>query len=165
MEALEKTIKDNFSYVWKLYYEMQIPTLLNYREVFGDLESWHIFGVCMVNQHLDLQKMSNKKERFEFINSLDSKMIKGINAMSISDITSIPRATVVRKLKQMVKQNKLTIDSKKYYKACNKFTRKLIPYQSNTFDHLAKFATSIYNISILGKKEDTFEVPFYLKEF
>ena len=165
-ETLEKTIKDNFSYVWKLYYEMQIPTLLSYRELFGDLESWHIFGVCMVNQHLDLQKInSNKKERIEFINSLDSKMVKGINAMSISDISNIPRATVVRKLQKMVKQNKLTIDAKKHYKACNKFTRKLIPYQSNTFDHLAKFATSIYNISILGKKEDTYEVPFYLKEF
>ena len=35
------------------------------------------------------------------------KIIRGVNASSISDITSIPRATVIRKLKWLVKQNVL----------------------------------------------------------
>ena len=40
--------------------------------------------------------------------------MQGVNAMSISDITGIPRATVVRKLKVLVKNNILSIDDKKH---------------------------------------------------
>ena len=38
---------------------------------------------------------------------------RGINAMSLSDITGIPRPTVVRKLKYLVKNNYITINEKK----------------------------------------------------
>ena len=38
---------------------------------------------------------------------------RGVNAMSISEITSIPRPTVVRKLKYLIKNNYLTINEKK----------------------------------------------------
>ena len=51
-------------------------------------------------------------KRSVFIKSLFSNDMQGINAMSISDITGIPRATVVRKLKRMVKLRSLKIDSK-----------------------------------------------------
>ena len=37
----------------------------------------------------------------------DVKIIRGVNASSISDITSIPRATVIRKLKWLVKKDVL----------------------------------------------------------
>ena len=33
------------------------------------------------------------------------RILQGVNASSISDITAIPRATVIRKLKWLVKQN------------------------------------------------------------
>ena len=39
----------------------------------------------------------------------------GINAFSISDITGIPRATVVRKLEFLIKNKFLNIDKKKLY--------------------------------------------------
>jgi hypothetical protein len=37
----------------------------------------------------------------------------GVNAMSLSDITGIPRPTVVRKLNYLIKNNFLHIDEKK----------------------------------------------------
>ena len=37
----------------------------------------------------------------------------GVNAMSLSDITGIPRPTVVRKLKYLIKNNFLHINEKK----------------------------------------------------
>ena len=37
----------------------------------------------------------------------------GVNAMSLSDITGIPRPTVVRKLKYLVKNNFLVMNEKK----------------------------------------------------
>ena len=38
---------------------------------------------------------------------------KGVNAMSLSEITGIPRPTVVRKLKYLTKNNYITINKKK----------------------------------------------------
>jgi len=50
-EKLEKIIKNNFSYVWKIYYELQFPMMLSYKKVFGHIESFAIYGLCVVNQH------------------------------------------------------------------------------------------------------------------
>ena len=55
-EDLEKILKKEFSYIWKLYYEFQIPMMLGYKDFFGDIESFHIWGTCVVNQHLFTQR-------------------------------------------------------------------------------------------------------------
>ena len=39
----------------------------------------------------------------------------GINAMSISELTGIPRATVVRKLNSLLKKKFVSVDEKKLY--------------------------------------------------
>ena len=39
--------------------------------------------------------------------------LRGVNAMSLSDITGIPRPTVVRKLKWLINKKFLTINDKK----------------------------------------------------
>ena len=105
---LEKIIKDNFSYIWKIYYEFQIPTIISYKKVFRDIETFHIFSVCLLNQFLFSQKKNSPvMARAEFFKDMVlSNEIPGINAMSISEITGIPRATVVRKLKTLVIQKK-----------------------------------------------------------
>ena len=150
-EHLEKVIKANFTHVWKIYYEFQIPMLLNYKKIFGDIETFHVFGTCIVNQHSHAQKLyKNKMTKAEFIKSTYSdKQVRGVSAMSISDITGIPRATVVRKLKKLLKQNFLTIDNKKHYKLTGNFIKKLIPLQSVVLGQLANFSTKIYNLTIL----------------
>ena len=45
-ESLAKTCKEYFSFIWQLYYEMQMPMLLGFKKVFGDLESFHVNGIC-----------------------------------------------------------------------------------------------------------------------
>ena len=42
---------------------------------------------------------------------------RGVNAMSLSDITGIPRPTVVRKLKNLKNQNMIQINDKKLISA------------------------------------------------
>ena len=161
-EKLEIIIKDNFSYVWKLYYELQIPMLINYKKVFQDLETFHIFGTCVVNQHLYAKNISTDYvERDNFIKSTYSaKMMRGINAMSISDITGIPRATVIRKLRKLVKEKILTIDNKKHYRLTGNIVKKLKPLQKSILVQLANFSTKIFN-SYLVKKEEEYKVPLY----
>ena len=151
-----RVAKDNFSFVWKLYYEMQMPMLLMFKKIHGDLETAHVHGVCLGNQALNAQKIDTSAmskaiylEKFFFGNKQE---FTGINAMSISDITGIPRGTVIRKLNILVKEKFLTIDSKKHY-STNKgiHQKKLLKVQNNTFINLSKFAERIYNLSLIRK--------------
>jgi len=150
-DKIKKTIEKNFSYAWKLYYELQIPMLIVYKDIFGDMETFHIFGTCVVNQHL-FSKKNNKNEmnRVAFIKSIyiNNKML-GVSAMSISDITGIPRATVVRKLRKLVKNNYLSIDSKKHYRLTGVNDKKLFLLQGIVLERLAKFSSKVFNLAIL----------------
>ncbi|MDB4279891.1 hypothetical protein N9862_00575 [bacterium] len=151
-DKLEKIIKFNFSYVWKIYYELQLPMMLSYKKVFGDLESFAIYGACVVNQHYlkSKKKNINKKKRHEFIiNSYSDRNLQGLNAMSISDITGIPRATVVRKLKKLLELKILTINNKKHYNLTGTLLKTLMPLQDTVLRRLADFSTKIYNLAIL----------------
>ena len=144
----QDVILNNFSYIWNKYYEIQIPMLLSYKQLFGDLETFHIWGTCINNSFHRSSKVTLKKGKLEFINTLFDEKAQGINAMSVSDITGIPRATVVRKLKKLIKLKCLYIDEKKHYKMYSNFTKKLIPTQNNVLRHLAVFSAIIYNLTL-----------------
>ena len=154
-KELELVIKDNFSYVWKIYYEIQIPSITNYKKIFKDVESFHIFGLCVANEHLFAKKVSEDyMDRDEFIKSFfTANKMQGINAMSISEITGIPRATVIRKLQILVKRKILKINEKKHYKLIDKFTYKLKPLQKNVLVNLSDFSAKIFNLVLLGKQD------------
>jgi len=153
-EKIEIIIKKNFSYIWKIYYELQIPMMINYKKIFNDLETFHIFGTCIVNQHLYARKLSvDYMNRESFLKSIyTAPTMQGLNAMSISDITGIPRATVIRKLQKLVKKKNLTIDVKKQYRMTKNITKELKPIQQNVFIKLANFSAKIYNLAIVNKK-------------
>ena len=148
-----RAAKDNFSFVWKLYYDMQMPMLLMYKKIHGDLETAHIHGVCLSNQALNAQKIDTsvmskaiylKKYFFG-----DKQEFTGINAMSISDISGIPRGTVIRKLNRLVKEKFLTIDSKKHYSSTGVYRKEILEVQKNTLNNLSKFSSRIYNLSLM----------------
>ena len=151
-ENLIETSKEYFSFVWKLYYEMQMPMLLGFKKVYGDLESFHIHGICVSNHALNSKKNDNSEMSKEFYLEKyffsDSKDSSGINAMSISDITGIPRATVIRKLNRLIKEGFLKIDSKKHYSSTGVNKKQILDIQKNTFNNLSKFAARIYNLTL-----------------
>ena len=152
-ESLAKICKEYFSFIWQLYYEMQMPMLLGFKKVFGDLESFHINAVCVINQALNSKKNDNSEMSKEFYLEkyffADQKDAVGINAMSISEITGIPRATVIRKLNKLIKENFLKIDSKKHYSSAGVHANKLLDVQKNTFNNLSKFTARIYNLCLI----------------
>jgi len=155
---IENIIKKNFSYVWKIYYEMQIPMLLEWKKVFNDFDTWHVWAACGVNISLDLLSLNDrkKKNRDQFLNEIffsNNSKIQGSNAMSLSDITGIPRATVVRKLNNLVKLNYLTIDKKKLYRLSGDHSHKIKVTQKNTIEQLTNFATTIYNLMLIDNKK------------
>jgi len=151
-EEITKIIKEYFSHVWKLYYDMQIPMLLNNKKMHGDLETFHVWGVCIVNQVINSNRNDNSRmskeyylDKFIFQGQEDSK---GVNAMSISDISGIPRATVIRKLNSLVKNNFLKMDKKKLYVSTGFHKKNKINIQNENFINLSKFASNIYNLNI-----------------
>jgi len=152
---LELIIKHNFSYIWKIYYEMQIPMVISFKKIFKDIETFHIFGICVVNQHLYAKKISDTyMNREKFIKTtLAWSENQGINAMSISDITGIPRATVIRKLKILVKNESLTIDDNKHYRLTGNYLKKNFPAQKEVLFKLANFAAQVFNLKLLEKKK------------
>ena len=151
-ENIMKISKEYFSFVWKLYYEMQMPMLLAYKKIYGDLESFHVHAICLTNHALNSKKNNNSEMSKEFYLEKyffsDHKEFSGINAMSISDITGIPRATVIRKLNKLVKEKFLKIDIKKHYSASGFHQKKILKVQKETFDNLSNLASRIYNLSL-----------------
>ena len=79
----------------------------------------------------------------------DQKDEVGINAMSISDITGIPRATVIRKLNKLLKENFLQIDDKKHYSSTGVHQKEILDVQKNTLNNLSKLAARVYNLSLM----------------
>ena len=149
-DELTKVSKDNFSFVWKLYYDMQMPMLLNNKAIIGDLESFHIWGLCVVNQVLNSKKNDNSQMTREgyLKKYIFSSNYKGVNAMSISEITGIPRATVIRKLNRMIKINFLKFNNKKQYSTTGLQQKKFKEIQKINLINLSKFAERIYNLYI-----------------
>ena len=147
-KELEISIKENFSYIWKLYYEMQIPMLLAWKKIFNDLETFNIWSACVVNQYIHASKDQKKMNIKDFLDKaifLKKIKNKGINASSISDITGIPRATVIRKLNNLIKSKNLNIDNKKQYTLDGIHLKKFLPVQNITMERLSEFSTKIYN--------------------
>ena len=149
-ENLIVTSKEYFSVVWNLYYEMQIPWLLSFKKVYYDLESFHVAGICLTNQALNSKRNDNSEMSKEFYIEkyffASKKDVSGINAMSISDISGIPRATVIRKLNRLVKERFLKIDDKKHYSSTGIHGKKILDVQRVTLNNLSKFTARIYNL-------------------
>ena len=81
--------------------------------MFNDLETFCVGHVLVVNatqnKEFEPSKLTIKSWREEIMGS----DFRGVNAMSISEITGIPRPTVVRKLKWLIEKNYLNINDKK----------------------------------------------------
>ena len=79
----------------------------------------------------------------------DNKDNLGVNAMSISEITGIPRATVIRKLNKLIKENFLKIDIKKHYSSTGVHQKEILDVQKNTLNNLSKLTERVYNLSLI----------------
>ena len=154
---IEDFIKNNFSLIWKLYYEVQIPNLLKWKKVFKDLETFHVWAVCVVNQKLNSQKnpeSNNKISKKKYLDRYffnDDNVIDGVNAMSISDISGIPRATVIRKLNILIEKKYLVINDKKHYTLANTHQKKLSSIQEINLSFLYEFIANVFNLILINQ--------------
>jgi DNA-binding Lrp family transcriptional regulator len=111
-DYIKEFVKKYFTIVWLRFFRMQIPFLIRHRDVFGDLETWIVWGNIALSHQYHLARAAEKNLitseitlKSYYSNVAEVKISRGINASSIADISRIPRATVIRKLKWLTKQN------------------------------------------------------------
>ena len=113
LEEINKSIKKNFSFCLYQLNKFLFIYLNRWRQEMPDLETLTIAMLVVLNatenKNFKPSKLSINSYRKEIMGS-DTK---GVNAMSISDITGIPRPTVVRKLKWLIDKKFLAINDKK----------------------------------------------------
>jgi len=112
-EDVSKKIKERFSFCWYQFYKFIFAYYIRWKKVFNDYEivciGLLVFANAATDRSFGLKKLTAKKWREE-ISKADSV---GLNAMSISDITGIPRPTVVRKLDKLIKSGWMNYNEKK----------------------------------------------------
>ena len=110
---ISDSIKKNFSFVWYQFYKFLFTFTNRCRKEVMDLETFTIGVIVLLNaaenKNFRIKEFNRKKYQI----SIQGSDEKGVNAMSISDVTGIPRITVIRKLKYLIKRNILQINEKK----------------------------------------------------
>ena len=113
VDEIIMSLKNNFSFCWYQFYKLVFIYTNRMRSALSDLESVSIGLVVLLNS------IGNKSFKVKDLNmKYWTKLAQGadevgVNAMSLSDITGIPRPTVVRKIKRLIEINFLHINEKK----------------------------------------------------
>jgi len=140
-----KHIEKEFTFCLKLYYDLQLKISCCWKGYFNDLESFNIWALCVTNKSYNSPKEKNKyiKDYSNFI--IDESSENGLNGMTISDMTGIPRATVVRKLKKLIINKNLIMDNKKRYHPNGFHLKKILLLQNKNIKELSSFMAKIFN--------------------
>ena len=110
---ISNSIKKNFSFCWYQFYKFLFIFTNRWRNEVKDLETFTIGVLVMLNASHNENFRTKELNLRAFQKSVMGSDSKGVNAMSIAEITGIPRPTVVRKLKFLFDKKFLHINEKK----------------------------------------------------
>ena len=146
---VSKLIKNNFSFCWYQFFKFIFSYCYRWRKYFGDLE------IMLIGITIAFNSVTTASIKLKGIESYIDKWreeilqnnIRGINAMSISEITGIPRPTVIRKIDSLIKLNMVEMDKNKLLnvKFNNKSYKETSELQNETINDLGIFITRTFN--------------------
>ena len=146
---VSKLIKNNFSFCWYQFFKFIFSYCYRWRKYFGDLE------IMLIGITIAFNSVTTASIKLKGIESYIDKWreeilqnnIRGINAMSISEITGIPRPTVIRKINSLIKLNMVEMDKNKLLniKFNNKSLKETSELQNETINDLGIFITRTFN--------------------
>ena len=151
LEQIKKDVDEKFFIYLTKFLDFQIAYFANLKKVM-DIESVFIFILCALNT---LGSKEFKKEKPLSIKNLFYRVHQsndgiGLNATSISEITKIPRTTVLRKISDLEKIGMLKKDKFKRYApdilSGAKETKKLLPAMGYTLELLGIFFSQCFEI-------------------
>ena len=154
---ISQSIKSNFSFCWYQFYKFFFIYTNRWRDYLPDLES------VAIGLHVLLNTVENNRFRVKDLNRKSWTKhsqgvdVVGVNAMSLSEITGVPRPTVVRKLKYMVKHNWLHVDENKLYtlNIVGSALTRADKMQLENIKDLSRFLHRVFNqINIFGQNQN-----------
>ena len=113
VDQINESIKENFTFCWHHYYKFIFIYLKRWKKELKDLETFCVGMVVVVNATHNKDFKSSKSTMKSWREEIMGSDTRGVNAMSVSEITGIPRPTVVRKLKWLIEKKILKINEKK----------------------------------------------------
>ncbi|WP_440656852.1 MarR family transcriptional regulator [Candidatus Pelagibacter sp. HIMB1509] len=106
-------IKQHFSFCWYEFYKFIFSYYFRWRKELGDLETLCIALLLISNASSNKDLILHDIDIVKWRKRISFADKVGLNSMSISDITGIPRPTVVRKVNSLIKKGYAKMDQKK----------------------------------------------------
>ena len=153
-------IKKNYTVCWNVFLNFQILVLTDAKaKFFGDYETFQCFGMIIYNSNLHLNQKLKGMKNYEEIENLQSRISAsladelagltesvGLNAMTVSDLTGIPRPTVIRKLNKLVKTKFIVKGKNNLYSiAASQSMKNMDSYRKMNVGRIASMITNMFN--------------------
>ena len=147
VNEITNSIKENFSFCWYHFYKFLFIFTNRWRSNYNDLETLAIGLVVMLNTVHSKNLKSKSLNRKKFHKLAQGADDVGVNSMSLSDITGIPRPTVVRKLQYLTKNKFLEKNEKKLLllNIKGKTMRQTTKIQEMNMKDLSNFLYRVFN--------------------
>lgn len=147
IEKIISSIKQNYSFCWYQFYKFLFDYTIRWRDQIQDLETLCIGMTVVLNATQSKQSAPSKKNRTVYFKEIMGSDLRGVNAMSLSEITGIPRPTVVRKLKWLLNKRFLHINDKKLISldAKDSAFKQSKEMQKQNFVSLSNFIYRLFN--------------------
>jgi DNA-binding Lrp family transcriptional regulator len=147
LKKITNSIKENFSFCLYQLNKFIFIYLNRWRAELKDLETFSIGMILVLSATHNKDFIPSKTSLNAYRKEIMGSDLRGVNAMSISEITNIPRPTVVRKLKFLIEKKFLYINEKKLISlnvkdsAFNKFKN----LQNGNLLSLSNFIIRLFN--------------------
>ena len=147
VNEITNSIKENFSFCWYQFYKFLFIFTNRWRSNYNDLETLAIGLVVTLNTVHSKNLKSKSLNRKKFHKLAQGADDVGVNSMSLSDITGIPRPTVVRKLQYLTKNKFLEKNEKKLLllNIKGKTMRETTKIQEMNMKDLSNFLCRVFN--------------------
>ncbi len=153
-ESITNSMKSNLTYTWFHYYKFIFTWLFNWKKFFNsDTEKFIIWCIPMLHRanKMRVDKNNPNINISTWRAEIEKIETQGINTMSLSDITGIPRPTVTRKLKSLFSNKHLYMDRNKLIHPGDqgKYKAEMYNIQNLCLNEFSDFTAKIFNQIIL----------------
>ncbi len=149
-DNITNAMKSNLTYTWFHYYKFIFIWLFSWKKFFNsDTEKFIIWCIPMLHR-ANKMRAENKHPSVDISTwraTIEKIETQGINTMSLSDITGIPRPTVTRKLKTLIQNRNLYMDKNKLIHPGDQGKNKAEMYniQNMALNEFSDFTAKIFN--------------------
>ena len=152
-----ETMKKNFSFMLLHYLEFIIPWLVRWKRFFNnDTELFIIWSIILLNKSVKiLKKKENNSDIYNWRTEISQTDTNGINTMSLSEISGIPRPTVTRKIKILLEKKIILIDNNKlFHPIIVNHKKQLEDLQNTSLESFSKFSSTVFNLIVFTRSFD-----------